>query len=453
MGKSRKNSGEAVQLVPRVVVVGGGFAGIQAVKSLRRSAVEIVLVDRQNYHLFQPLLYQVATGGLSPADIATPLRYIFKRQKNVRVLRDEVVDIDVEDHEVITKHTRIHYDYLVVTTGAKNHYFGNDHWEEHALGLKSLEEALEIRRRVFLAFEDAECLGQISAEMETIRFVVVGGGPTGVELAGAIGELSAHTFRGEFHNIDPAKAEILLIETGERILPNYPKALSIHARRDLERLGVEVYTKTLVSKIDECGVTLQHDHGEEWIPAQAVFWAAGVQASDLGKKLAEKVGVELDKSGRVRVQADLSITNYPNIFVAGDLASSLDESIDQPLPGVAPVAMQEGKYVGQKINALVRGKNRPPFRYRHRGTLAVIGRAAAVADLGRIQLRGYMAWLVWLFVHLMNLVEFENRLLVLIQWGWNYLTRNRSARLITSTSHLARKSEPESPLGKENLPK
>lgn len=378
--------------------------------------MRITLIDRRNFHLFQPLLYQVATGGLSPADIAAPLRAILKRQQNVRVLQAEVRDIDVDTQEVVLDNDRIRYDHLVLATGATHHYFGHDAWAKCAPGLKTLEDATAIRAELLKAFEEAERTGDTSP----LTFAIVGGGPTGVELAGAIGELAHHTLRWNFRAIDPATARILLLEAADRLLLTYPENLSKRAAEALASLGVEVHTHTMVTDIQEGAITIESNGETNTIDASVILWAAGVKASPLGQCL----DVELDRAGRVLVEPDLTVPGHREISVIGDLASL-------ELPGTAPVAMQEGRYVARAIEARLEGKTVAPFRYRDKGNLAVIGRAQAVALLGRFGFWGFPAWLLWLFVHLMYLVVFENRVIVFIQWAWSYFTRNRRARLIT----------------------
>jgi NADH:ubiquinone reductase (H+-translocating) len=420
-----------------VVLIGGGFGGLLAAQSLKRAPVQITLIDRRNFHLFQPLLYQVATGGLSPANIATPLRGILKRQRNVRVILDEVTDIDAAAHRVVLRRGELRYDTLVVATGAQHHYFGNPQWETVAPGLKTIEDATEIRKRILLAFEEAEREEDPEKTRSRLTFVVVGGGPTGVELAGALGEIANDTLRHEFRSIDPANARVLLLEGNDRILPSYPHDLSSQAVRSLERLGVTVQTNTVVTEVSVDWVKIRCGNEERKIPARTVLWAAGVAASPLGRKIAAGTGVTLDKVGRVVVEPDLTVKGHPEIFVIGDLAN-FPHQTGTPLPGVAPVAMQQGRYVARVITRRLRGEMMPPFVYRDKGSLATIGRAAAVADFGRLHFSGYFAWLIWLFVHLMYIVEFENRLLVFVQWAWNYFTRNRAARLITGKDALPR---------------
>ncbi|MBD3403169.1 NAD(P)-binding protein [candidate division GN15 bacterium] len=414
----------------RVVIVGGGFGGLYAAKSLRRADVDLTVIDRRNFHLFQPLLYQVATGGLSPADISSPLRAVLKRQKNTRVLLGEVVDIDPSGNKVILTDGTVPYDSLIIATGASHDYFGNAEWEERAPGLKTVEDAIEIRKRIFLAFEAAEREPDPVRKSAWLTFVVVGGGPTGVEMAGAIGEIAHHTLRHDFRSIDPSLARIILVEGVDRILTGYAPSLSHKAKRSLERLGVEVRLGQFVTSIDASGVTTAANDDEVFIPSRTVVWGAGVKASPLSDVLTERTGVETDRAGRILVAPDLSIPSYPNIFVIGDLAS-FSHQTGQPLPGVAPVAMSQGRYAARLIVKRLKGRELPPYRYFDKGTMATIGRAAAVAQYRSIKLSGWPAWLIWLFVHLMYLVEFDNRLLVLTQWAWNYITRNRGARLIT----------------------
>jgi len=409
----------------RVVIIGGGFGGLRAALGLRHPSVEVTLIDRRNFHLFQPLLYQVATGGLSPGNIAVPLRHVLRRHPNVRVLLGEVIGIDVERREVEVAAATLDgpqgartvpYDRLVVATGMRHDYRGHDAWEARAPGLKSIEDAIAIRRRILLAFEAAEHAESPLQVDPLLTFVIVGGGPTGVELAGTLAEIARATLRHEFRSIDPRRARILLVEGGPRVLGSFPEPLSARAARDLARLGIELRTSTRVKEIGEGQVELEHGGVTETIRAKTVVWAAGVRASPIGAML----GAEVDRIGRVKVNEDLSVPGRPEIFVIGDLAST-------GLPGLAPVAMQMGEHVARRILGRASG----PFRYRDRGTMAVIGRAAAVADFGRVRLTGYAAWLAWLFVHLVQLVLFGNKVLVLCQWAWNYLTFGRPARIIT----------------------
>jgi NADH:quinone reductase (non-electrogenic) len=413
-----------------VVILGGGFGGLYAAKALGQAAVKVTLVDKRNFHLFQPLLYQVATGGLSPGDITYPLRVVLNRYKNIWVYHGEVIDIDPDQRKVILREGEISYDTLIVATGASHHYFGHDEWAQAAPGLKTVEDALELRRRILLAYETAEWQPDPEKRRAWMTFVVVGGGPTGVESAGAIGELAHSTLKNDFRNINPADASILLLEGMERILPTFPPDLAGKAEAALKRLGITVHTRALVTDIQDSTVCLTRGEQAEQIQAKTVLWAAGIKASPLGQVLARRAGSPLDHAGRVIVEPDLSLKGYPNIFMIGDLANFAHQD-DKPLPSVAPVAMQQGDYVAKLIERRLEGKTLPRFHYRDKGSLAVIGRNAAVADLGRFHFSGFIAWLVWAFVHIRFLIEFENQLLVLLQWGWNYFTRKRGARLIT----------------------
>ncbi|RJP23344.1 MAG: NAD(P)/FAD-dependent oxidoreductase [Candidatus Omnitrophota bacterium] len=421
-----------------IVILGGGFGGLYAAQTLCNAAVRVTLIDRRNFHLFQPLLYQVATGGLSPGDISTPLRHILKRKKNVRVVMGEALDIDVANQRVILHDGEISYDSLLVATGVSHSYFGNEQWEKYAPGLKTVEDAVEMRRRILMAFETAERVQDCRERCPWLNFVVVGGGPTGVELAGALSELAKDTMKEDFRQINPAKAEIILIEGADRVLPSYPADLSLAAHHSLERLGVRILTNTMVTAVDADSVTIRSQDRETQISAKTVLWAAGIQASPLGNILSEKTGACLDHIGRIAVEPDLSLPGHPELLVIGDLAL-FQHGTEQPLPGVAPVAMQQGRYAADSILCRLRGETAPPFRYKNRGSMAVIGRAAAVADLKRFHLTGFLAWLAWLFIHLIHIVEFENRVLVTIQWAWNYFTKNRGARLITGISQPAGK--------------
>lgn len=427
----------------RVVIVGGGFGGLYAAQALKRAPVRVTMVDRRNFHLFQPLLYQVATGGLSPGEIASPLRGVLKRHKHTHVLLAEVIDIDAEDRRVILRDGDLRYDTLVVATGASHHYFGNEQWAPFAPGLKTIEDATAIRHRVLFAFEAAERELDPDRRRAWLTFVLVGAGPTGVELAGALAEIANHTLKEDFRTINPAEARIVLVENADRVLPPYPPVLSEKAERALERLGVSVRTRTKVVAIDGHGVTVEVAGQPERIPAHTVLWAAGVQASRLGQVLAARAGAPLDRAGRVIVEPDCSLPEHPEILVVGDLAH-FAHGTEAPLPGVAPVAMQQGRYVARLIMSRLRGQTLPPFRYWDKGSLAVIGRRAAVADIAGFRFNGTLAWLTWLFVHLMYLVEFDNRLLVLLQWGWNYLTWNRGARLITGETPIAPQNDKSS---------
>ncbi|MGE3724323.1 MAG: NAD(P)/FAD-dependent oxidoreductase [Candidatus Sericytochromatia bacterium] len=422
---------------PHIVIIGGGFGGLYAAQHLKRAPAQISLLDRRNFHLFQPLLYQVATGGLSPANISAPLRAILKTQKNTSVLLAEVVDINPHTRTLsFSDGESLNYDYLIVATGASHNYFGNAHWEKHAPGLKTIEDATEIRRRVLLAFEAAERESDPLLRQAWLRFVVIGGGPTGVELAGALAEIAHETLKDNFRKINPADAEILLIEAGERILAPYAPELSEKARLALEKLGARVMLKTAVTDIQAGQITLKTQEQSQELKTQTILWGAGVQASPLGKVLAQGTGVELDRAGRVKVAPDLSLPGHPEIFVIGDLACLIQDG--KQVPGVAPAAMQEGKYVARLL--LQKLHNQPlnvsPFHYLDKGSMATIGRSLAVVQVGQLQFSGLLAWLMWLFIHILYLVEFTNRLMVLMQWGWNYLSRNRSARLITGETKL-----------------
>ncbi len=414
----------------RVVIVGGGFGGLHTALQLRRAPVDVTLIDRRNFHLFQPLLYQVATGGLSPANIAAPLRALLRRQKNTRVLLGEAVDVDVPGRRLILSDGAVPYDTLIIAAGMRDAYFGHDNWQPLAPGLKSVEDATEMRRRILFAFEAAEREADPAKVREWLTFVIVGGGPTGVELAGAVAEIAHHTLRDNFRNIDPRAAQIILLEGADRLLLAYPPDLSAKAARALERLRVTVRTGTLVTDITPECVAVKTKTGGECLAARTVLWAAGVQAASLGRALAKAAGAEADRAGRVVVANDCTVPGHPELFVIGDLAH-FNDAAGKLLPGVAPVAMQQGRYVAKLIEARLRGAPLPSFAYRDHGSMATIGRNAAVADLGWVRFDGYLAWLTWLFVHLIYLVEFENKLLVLLQWGWNYFTRNRAARLIT----------------------
>jgi len=414
----------------RVVIIGGGFGGLYAAQALGHAPVQVTLIDRRNFHLFQPLLYQVATGGLSPGEIASPLRHVLRRNTNTEVLLAEMTDLDAVNRHVVLRDGEEGYDTLIVAAGASDSYFGNDQWEPLAPGLKTIEDATEIRSRILLAFEKAEREPDEESRRAWLTFVVVGAGPTGVELAGALGEIANDTLRHDFRRIDPSTARIYLVEGSDRVLPPYPPDLSAKAEKALIRMKVRPVVGALVTGIDETGVTVRRGNEMEHIPARTVLWAAGVQASPLGRTLAERAGAKLDRVGRVIVEPDLTIAGHPEILVIGDLANFTHQT-GKPLPGVAPVAMQQGRYAAKLVRGRLAGKTLEPFHYWNKGSLATIGRAAAVADFGRIHIDGYFAWLTWLFVHLMYLVEFDNRLLVLIQWAYNYFTRNRGARLIT----------------------
>lgn len=423
------------QSMHQVVIIGGGFGGLYAAKELRNAPVQVTLIDKRNFHLFQPLLYQVATGTLSPADISSPLRGILNRNKNTRVLMEEVIDIDPDRQVVIMPGLEQPYDTLIVATGVSHFYFGNDQWRSTAPGLKTVEDALEIRSRIFMAFEAAEKEPDLEKRRAWMNFVIVGGGPTGVELAGAIAELAHHSLIKDFRNIDTTDAEILLLEGMDRILPPYPPELSEKAAASLAKLGVTVRTGTLVTNIENNVVTAKQGETIEQIPAKTILWAAGVKASPLGEVLQKRVGATLDRAGRVIVEPDLSIAGHPNILVIGDLAHYAHQG-GKPLPGVAPVAMQQGQYAARLIPQRLQGQSLPSFSYSDIGSLAVIGQNEAVVDLGFIKFSGFFAWIVWVVAHIYYLIEFDNKLIVMIQWGWNYFTRSRGARLITGEATL-----------------
>ncbi|QGW63685.1 NAD(P)/FAD-dependent oxidoreductase [Lysobacter soli] len=406
---------------PHVIIVGGGFGGLWATRALAGSNVRITLIDRRNHHLFQPLLYQVATAGLSSPDIAAPLRHILRNQRNVEVRLGEVVGIDTQARTVsLADGDAMSYDYLLLASGATHAYFGHDEWSADAPGLKTLDDALAIRRRLLLAFERAEACDDPAERDAWLNFAVVGGGPTGVELAGTLAEIARHTLTREFRNIDPSHARVRLIEAGPRVLASFPESLSEKARRQLQKLGVEVVTGTPVNAIDANGYTL----GDTFVPSRTVLWAAGVAASPLGALL----GVPRDRAGRVPVEADLSVPGHPEIFVAGDLASVQQDG--KPVPGVAPAAKQMGAHVAAAIKARLGGKPTPAFRYRDFGNLATIGRMAAVVDLHGFKISGLLAWWFWLAAHVFFLIGFRNRLIVLLNWAWSYWSYQRHARII-----------------------
>ncbi len=408
----------------RVAIVGAGFAGLAAAKILGRSrAFEVSVLDRTNHHLFQPLLYQVAIAGLSPAEIAAPIRALLTGLPRTQVRQEEVLSVDLAARRLHTDRSELGYDYLLLACGARHAYFGRDHWERHAPGLKNLPQALEIRRRVLSAFEAAETETDPERRRALLTFVVVGAGPTGVELAGALGEMSRFTLARDFRQIDPKRTRVMLVEAGPRILPAFHPELASRAMRDLEQLGVQVWTASAVSAVDSEGVAI----GRERIESATVLWAAGVQASGLGQTL----GAPLDDQGRVRVGPDLSLPGHPEVFVAGDQAHCAGPD-GAPLPGVAPVALQQGRYVARTLLAEAEGKPRGPFRYRDKGRLATIGRSRAVCEIGRLRFGGGLAWVLWLVVHIYYLVGFKNRLFVVLQWAWSYLRYGRGARLIVS---------------------
>jgi NADH dehydrogenase len=413
--------------MPKIVIIGAGFGGLNAALKLARHPVHVTLIDRTNHHTFQPLLYQVATAGLSPGEIAAPIRWIVRNRHNVEVLLGEVQDFDLARRLVKLPDRELPYDYLIVAAGASHAYFGHDEWGPLAPGLKTIEDALEIRRRVLLAFELAERQAASGGAQVQLNFVIVGGGPTGVELAGTLSEIARRALADEFNSIDPKRTRIILLEGGPRILPAYPEDLSRSAEDQLRRLGVEVHTSTMVSGIEPAAVLM----GETRLPAVVILWAAGVAASPLGKKL----GAPTDRAGRVLVNPDLSLPGHPEIFVIGDLAALKDAS-GQLVPGVAPAAIQQGKATARNIVRDLQGQPRRDFHYWNKGSLATIGRAAAIAQFGKIHISGFVAWLSWLFVHIFFLIGFRNRLIVLIQWAWSYFTYERGARLITGDQTL-----------------
>ncbi len=431
----KKMTREKQSALPQVVIIGGGFGGLNAARALRRAAVQITLIDRTNHHLFQPLLYQVAMAGLSPADIAAPIRSILHKQKNVTVLLDEVTRVDLAARTLTLRADSLSYDYLILATGGRTSYFGHDEWETVAPGLKDLDDAVEIRRRVLMAFEQAEKEGDAERRRELLTFIVVGGGPTGVELAGAIAELARFALSRDFRNIHPQAAEIILLEGGARILPSFSEALSESATRQLKELGVTVRLNAQATNIDEHGVYL----GNEVINSATVIWGAGVRATSLTATL----GVPLDRAGRVIVEADLTLPNYPNVFALGDMTSFTHQG-GKPLPGVSPVAIQMGQHAARNIEKALAGKPYEKFVYVDKGSMATIGRSAAIAEIGKLRLSGFMAWMAWLLVHIFFLIGFRNRFVVLFNWAWSYFTYERGARLITGRrlSLLARRAAP-----------
>ena len=439
----KKDENAEARPAPHVVIVGGGFGGLTAAQSLARARVRVTVIDRTNHHLFQPLLYQVASAGLSPAEIAQPIRSILADQENVTVLLTEATRIDLDRRVVVLRDGELAYDYLVLATGAETSYFGHDEWEKLAPGLKSLDDALELRQRVLLAFETAERMrGDERERARLLSFVVIGGGATGVEMAGALAELRRHVLAKDFRSINPGSARVILLEAGPRIMASFPEDLSAKAVDQLEELGVEIRTGTKVTSIDEAGVHL----GAEIIPCSVVLWGAGVRATSLTKTL----GVPLDKSGRVLVERDCAIPGHGDAFAIGD-ASYLEDEKKRPLPGVSPVAMQEARHVARWITRTVRNGNaageipRDPFHYVDKGSMATIGRSRAIAQTGRMHLSGFIAWLAWLFVHIWFLVGFRNRIVVMLTWFWSYVTYKRGARLITGQAHASMSSSTAEP--------
>ena len=416
-----------------VVIVGGGFGGLNVAKGLNNAPITVTLIDKRNFHLFQPLLYQVAMGGLSPGDIAHAFRPIFKNSKNVTVLKAEVTDILPDQRKVILVDGELSYETLIVATGSSHHYFGNDAWQDRAPGLKTIEDALTIRRRVLLAFEAAEREPDPEKRRAWLTFVVVGGGPTGVELAGSLAEMAHNSIKGDFRNFEPTEAKITLLEAVDRVLPVFPPDLSAKAAQALSDLGVNVQTKTMVTEIEEDYITVSRvdTKEQERIPARTVLWGAGMKASPMGKVLADRTGAELDRAGRIVVEPDLSVPGHPEIFVLGDLSNYAHQG-GEPLPGLGSVALQQGKYVADLLKKRQQGKSIGPFRYVDKGTMAIVGRNEAVAQIGSMKLSGFVAWFVWVFVHIYFIIGFANKLLVLFQWTLSYLTYKRHARLITN---------------------
>ena len=420
-----------------IVIVGGGFGGLFAAKALGKSRskligeeVRVTLLDKRNFHLFQPLLYQVATGSLVVGDIATPHRVVLRRYKNVQTLMGAAYDIDPERKLVMHEFGELAYDTLIVATGVKHSYFGHDEWRAHAPGLKTVEHALEMRRKIFTAFERAEQETDPVKRRAWLTFVVVGAGPTGVELAGALGELAHHTMANDFRSIDPQEARIMLVEGAKDVLPVYDEDLRDSARQMLEELGVKIIPETMVENIEAGQVTMRSGQLVRKVPAETVLWAAGVKASVFGQVLAERTGVELDRQGKVKVQGDMSLPNHPEIFVIGDLAHYESEP-GKALPGLAPVALQQGRYVARLLKRRLRGRKAKPFKYKDRGSMAVIGRNRAVGDLGWMHIRGFPAWLLWVGIHIWSLMSFEQRLRVMMEWSWKYITRKSGSRLAT----------------------
>lgn len=426
------HSKEGVPVRPRVIIIGAGFGGLRAAHALRNAPVEVIVIDRNNHHLFQPLLYQVATAGLSPADISAPIRHILRKQQNTSVLMGEVTGIDLRKQRVLMQDCELSYDYLVVATGARHSYFGHNEWEPYAPGLKSIVDATAMRSKVLLAFEAAEMESDPERERTLLTFVLVGAGPTGVEMAGAIAELAHVALASDFRHIDPRSARIILVEAASRILPAFDEKLARKARAALNRLGVEVRTESPVEKIDENGVVI----GGKYLATRNVIWTAGVAASPAGRWLEG----ETDRAGRVKVRSDLTLPGYDNVFVIGDTASCVQDG--KPLPGVAPVAMQQGHYVAGAVKQRVAGRQEvAPFHYRNKGNLATVGRSFGLADLGWLRLTGFLGWMLWLGVHIIYLIGFRNRSVVLFQWAWAYITYQRGARLITDVAHASSTKE------------
>jgi NADH:ubiquinone reductase (H+-translocating) len=435
---------------PKVVIIGCGFGGLEAAKALRGADVDVTLIDKTNHHLFQPLLYQVATAGLSAPAIAAPIRHLFRRQQNVTTLMGEVIDFDTIKNTVLLRDgSQLPYDHLIVAAGATHSYFGHNHWQPFAPGLKTLEDAFDIRRRILLAFEGAENETDIEKRKDKLNFVVIGAGPTGVEMAGTLAEIARHTLPGEFRHIDPASAHVILLEGGARVLQSMPESLSERARQQLEKLGVDVRLNQRVTSIDSAGINVESSKGKYRIDTTCVIWAAGVAASPLGRELAAATGCETDRAGRVVVNADLSVPSHGNISVIGDLAAAKSYVTGQepaPVPGVSPAAKQMGLAAAANIMRRLSASPTKPFRYRDYGNLATIGRNAAVVDLGTpvgpLRFSGYFAWLFWLFAHVYFLIGFRNRIVVLLDWAWAYFSFQRHARIVAGTQSLEGKRVP-----------
>ncbi|PJA97667.1 MAG: FAD-dependent oxidoreductase [Ignavibacteriales bacterium CG_4_9_14_3_um_filter_34_10] len=424
--------GKEMGFEKNIVIIGGGFAGLNAAVILSKKNVNVTLIDKRNFHLFQPLLYQVASGGLSPADIAFPLRAIFKNKKNVNIVHAEVIDVEFENHLVITSKQKIKYDFLILAAGAKTHYYGKNEWTKYSYGLKSIEDATSIRNLILSSFEKAELESDVEKKKQYMTFAIIGGGPAGVELSGAIAELARMTLHCDFRNINTNEAKILLIEGTNRILPTYPDSLSQKAKSNLEQLGVSVITNSFVKRIEQSVIELNSIDVTKIIKANIVIWTAGVRVENLIEKISKKYNLDVDKGGRIIANRFCELTDYSNVYVIGDIAN-ISTKDDIPLPGTAPVAMQQGKYVAKRIYQLLTNKKSlRPFRYFDKGNLAVIGRKAAVAYRNEIWMSGFPAWFIWLFVHLLYLIGFENRILVSIQWAFNYFTTHKSARLIAN---------------------
>lgn len=419
----------------RVLILGGGFGGLVAAQALKRAPVDVTLIDRRNFHLFQPLMYQVATGSLSPGDIAAPLRGVLSKQKNTRVLLGEAVDIDPGAKQVTLRDGAVFsYDSLIVATGSQTSYYGNDGWREWAPSLKSIEEATDIRHKILYAFEEAERAATPEEVRAWLTFVIVGAGATGMELAGALAEIANETLKNDFRHINSRDARIVLMEGGSRVLASYPEDLSAKAEMLVKNLGVEVVKGVMVTDVDQDGVTFKRGEAHERLAARTVLWAGGIVATAFGKRLAERTHSETDNTGRITVKPDLTVPNCPDIWIVGDLAHAVAED-GKPVPGVAQVAIQGGGYAAKAIRARVEGKAAPkPFHYFNKGDMAVIGRAAAVANIFGLHISGLLAWLIWLFIHLIYIVEFQSRVMVFVQWGFEYLTFSRGARLITGSA-------------------